>query len=287
MRDEDTGELWGPTALPIRDEAAPYVARHGQGYSRFEHAAHGIALDLLQYVPLDDPIKISRLTIRNTSRPAAAALGHGLRRVGARPVARRVGALRRDRDRSGDRRDVRAQPVEHRRSARASPSPTSAAGRPPGPATGGSSSAATARSPTRPRWRATTPLSQRRRRRPRSLRRPAGAGRARAGRDGRDRLLPRRGGDRGRRASPDRALSRGRSRRGPARGRRALGRRARHGPGEDARPVDGHHAEPLAALPDARLPHLGALGVLPGERRLRLPRPAAGRHGARRCRDRR
>ncbi len=67
LRDEDTGELWGPTALPIRDEAAPYIARHGQGYSRFEHTAHGVALDLLQYVPLNDSIKISRLTIRNTS----------------------------------------------------------------------------------------------------------------------------------------------------------------------------------------------------------------------------
>jgi cyclic beta-1,2-glucan synthetase len=67
VRDEESGELWGPTALPIRDEAAPYVARHGQGYSRFEHTANGIALDLLQYVPLDDPIKISRLTLRNGS----------------------------------------------------------------------------------------------------------------------------------------------------------------------------------------------------------------------------
>ncbi|MGC2781213.1 MAG: glucoamylase family protein, partial [Bradyrhizobium sp.] len=67
LRDEDTGELWGPTALPIRHDAAPYIARHGQGYSRFEHAERGIALDLLQYVPLDDPIKISRLTIRNIS----------------------------------------------------------------------------------------------------------------------------------------------------------------------------------------------------------------------------
>ncbi len=67
LRDEDTGELWGPTASPVRDEATRYIARHGQGYSRFEHAAHGVELDLLQYVPLDDPIKISRLTIRNTS----------------------------------------------------------------------------------------------------------------------------------------------------------------------------------------------------------------------------
>ncbi|MEO8719244.1 MAG: glycosyl hydrolase family 65 protein, partial [Burkholderiales bacterium] len=67
VRDEESGALWGPTAQPIRDQAAPYVARHGQGYSRFEHAAHGIALDLLQYVPLEDPVKLSRLTLRNTS----------------------------------------------------------------------------------------------------------------------------------------------------------------------------------------------------------------------------
>jgi cyclic beta-1,2-glucan glucanotransferase len=67
VRDEDSGELWGPTALPIRDAAAPYIVRHGQGYSRFGHDAHGIKLDLLQYVPLHDPIKISRLKIRNTS----------------------------------------------------------------------------------------------------------------------------------------------------------------------------------------------------------------------------
>ena len=67
LRDEDSGALWGPTAVPIRHEAAPYVARHGQGYSRFEHTAHGIALDLLQFVPLEDPVKVSRLTIRNLS----------------------------------------------------------------------------------------------------------------------------------------------------------------------------------------------------------------------------
>ncbi len=66
LRDEDSGALWGPTTLPIRD-AAPYVCRHGQGYSRFEHTSHGISLELLQYVPLDDPIKISRLVIRNQS----------------------------------------------------------------------------------------------------------------------------------------------------------------------------------------------------------------------------
>jgi cyclic beta-1,2-glucan synthetase len=48
--DEETGDVWGPTAAPIRDPAATYVARHGQGYSRFEHTARGIELDLLMYV---------------------------------------------------------------------------------------------------------------------------------------------------------------------------------------------------------------------------------------------
>jgi cyclic beta-1,2-glucan synthetase len=67
VRDEDSGLLWGPTCLPIREDAGPYVIRHGQGYSRFEHASHGIALDLLQFVPLRDPIKISRLTVENRS----------------------------------------------------------------------------------------------------------------------------------------------------------------------------------------------------------------------------
>ena len=67
LRDGDTGDVWSPTALPIRDESATYVARHGRGYSRFEHTGFGIKSELLQYVPLDGAIKISRLTLRNQS----------------------------------------------------------------------------------------------------------------------------------------------------------------------------------------------------------------------------
>ena len=66
VRDETGGELWTPTAQPIRD-GGTYMARHGHGYSRFEHDANEIALSLMQYVPLGDPIKISRLTVRNLS----------------------------------------------------------------------------------------------------------------------------------------------------------------------------------------------------------------------------
>jgi cyclic beta-1,2-glucan synthetase len=67
VRDEESGLVWGPTALPIREDAWPYVIRHGQGYSRFEHTSHGIALDLLQFAPLSHPVKISRLILENRS----------------------------------------------------------------------------------------------------------------------------------------------------------------------------------------------------------------------------
>jgi cyclic beta-1,2-glucan synthetase len=67
VRDEDSGDLWGPTASPIRCEGSTYLARHGTGYSRFEHLHDGISLDLVQYVPLDRPVKLSRLTIQNRS----------------------------------------------------------------------------------------------------------------------------------------------------------------------------------------------------------------------------
>jgi cyclic beta-1,2-glucan synthetase len=66
VRDEASGEVFSATALPIRDDGT-YVARHGYGYSRFEHMANGIELELVQFVPLADPIKISRLTVRNSS----------------------------------------------------------------------------------------------------------------------------------------------------------------------------------------------------------------------------
>jgi cyclic beta-1,2-glucan synthetase len=70
LRDEESGELWGPTAAPIRTPGATYAASHGQGYSRFEHTSRGIALELLMFVPLTDSIKISRLRIHNTSASA-------------------------------------------------------------------------------------------------------------------------------------------------------------------------------------------------------------------------
>lgn len=64
IRDEDTGAVWTPTPLPIR-ESQRYVVRHGQGYTVFEHASHGLSQELLVFAPLDAPVKISLLRLRN------------------------------------------------------------------------------------------------------------------------------------------------------------------------------------------------------------------------------
>ena len=66
LRDEDTGAIWTPTPLPIR-QTSPYKVRHGQGYTIFEHTSHGIAQELLMFVPTDAPVKIARLRLNNTT----------------------------------------------------------------------------------------------------------------------------------------------------------------------------------------------------------------------------
>jgi cyclic beta-1,2-glucan synthetase len=67
VRDEQTREIWTPTPLPIR-ENTPYVIRHGQGYTRFEHKSHEIELTLVTLVDPRDPVKRSQLTLRNLSQ---------------------------------------------------------------------------------------------------------------------------------------------------------------------------------------------------------------------------
>jgi cyclic beta-1,2-glucan synthetase len=66
LHDLETAQVWTPTALPIRGPGT-YIARHGFGYSTFDHESNGIAATLVQFVPMDEPVKINRLTLRNTS----------------------------------------------------------------------------------------------------------------------------------------------------------------------------------------------------------------------------
>jgi cyclic beta-1,2-glucan synthetase len=79
LRDESSGDLWSATPLPIRDPALRYVIRHGFGYSRYELAAHGVESDLVNFVPLEDSIKIARLRLVNSgTQPRQLSVTHYL-----------------------------------------------------------------------------------------------------------------------------------------------------------------------------------------------------------------
>jgi cyclic beta-1,2-glucan synthetase len=64
IRDDETGAIWTPTPLPVRENDA-YRTRHGQGYTTFEHNSHAIGQQLTVFVPSGDPVKIYRLRLRN------------------------------------------------------------------------------------------------------------------------------------------------------------------------------------------------------------------------------
>ncbi|MGQ9778724.1 MAG: GH36-type glycosyl hydrolase domain-containing protein [Bacillota bacterium] len=70
LRDEETGVFWSPTPLPIR-ENDPYRARHGQGYTVFEHNSHAIDQELTVFVPVGEeeapPVRLARLRLYNRS----------------------------------------------------------------------------------------------------------------------------------------------------------------------------------------------------------------------------
>ncbi len=64
LRDEDTGQVWSPTPLPAGADA-PWVVRHGAGYTRFEHHSYRLRHELTLYAAADAPVKIVRLRLHN------------------------------------------------------------------------------------------------------------------------------------------------------------------------------------------------------------------------------
>jgi cyclic beta-1,2-glucan synthetase len=66
LRDEESGQVWSPTPLPIRGPT-PYVTRHGFGYSVFGHAEAGVASEVWIYVATDAPVKYVVVKLRNDS----------------------------------------------------------------------------------------------------------------------------------------------------------------------------------------------------------------------------
>ena len=66
LRDEETGEYWTPTPLPIRGRE-PYLVRHGQGYSQFEYRTRGISLVMTTFAPTHETVKVTQLKLTNNS----------------------------------------------------------------------------------------------------------------------------------------------------------------------------------------------------------------------------
>ncbi|MFL5733805.1 MAG: GH36-type glycosyl hydrolase domain-containing protein, partial [Chloroflexia bacterium] len=65
IRDEETGAFWTPTPLPVRGNER-YRVRHGQGYTFYEYEGHGVAHTLRVSVAPEEPVKLLKLTLKNT-----------------------------------------------------------------------------------------------------------------------------------------------------------------------------------------------------------------------------
>ena len=228
----------------------------------------------------DDPVKLAVLTLTNTSTARAAPQRVRLRRVVPGAAARRRAPVRRHRARRDDRRAARAQRLQHgvRRARRRSGAP-----------------------PSRPQSytcdRAEFVGRNRTLAAPAALLRERLAGRSGAGLDPCARAAGRRS-----RFEPGETrrvafvLGQGRDRAHAARRWRRATRRSRSVEAALARApsacwddtlgaVQVQHArrlvrsdrQPVAAVSDAELPHLGAQRSVSAGRRVRLPRSAAGR----------
>jgi cyclic beta-1,2-glucan synthetase len=64
LRDEETAAVWSPTPLPAGGPA-PYLIRHGAGYTVFEHHSHQLKQQLRIFVVRDAPVKIVQLRLEN------------------------------------------------------------------------------------------------------------------------------------------------------------------------------------------------------------------------------
>ena len=69
--DRADGSVFSPTASVARDPALVYEARHSQGMSVFTTRRGGLAAELALLVDPADPVKLSRLTLRNEGSETA------------------------------------------------------------------------------------------------------------------------------------------------------------------------------------------------------------------------
>ena len=87
IRDEDSGVFWTPTPLPVRELDA-YRARHGQGYTEFEHNSHALGTNAFDFCAgtcrTEGPDTHPAIANQEHVVAVAATVRHGLFGVRAR-----------------------------------------------------------------------------------------------------------------------------------------------------------------------------------------------------------
>ncbi|GIP31491.1 GH36-type glycosyl hydrolase domain-containing protein [Paenibacillus sp. J2TS4] len=64
LRDEERGEFWQVPHFRT-DSASSHTVSHGRGYTRYHQESHGLDQEMTVFVPLDDPVKVIRLRLKN------------------------------------------------------------------------------------------------------------------------------------------------------------------------------------------------------------------------------
>ena len=64
IKDGDT--IWNPGWQPTKTELDSYECRHGIGYSKFTGAKNDIKASLTTFVPIGDPVELTKVTLTNT-----------------------------------------------------------------------------------------------------------------------------------------------------------------------------------------------------------------------------
>ena len=69
LRDNEDGNFWSISPKPVREDSA-YIIRHGFGYSVFRHDSHGMKQSMTLFAAGKDPVKLTLVSLRNTSGTA-------------------------------------------------------------------------------------------------------------------------------------------------------------------------------------------------------------------------
>jgi len=64
LRDDATADIWTVTPAPLGRDAACRI-EHGCGYTRWKQNSHALEQEMLAFSPVDDPVRIVRLRLRN------------------------------------------------------------------------------------------------------------------------------------------------------------------------------------------------------------------------------